>query len=91
MTLEPNAPWCDEPAIQINPLVIKHGLLQNGPFIDFIGDFPIKTSIYMRFCIAMFDDRRVWGAEADSQKVMLQDSALPEISGTSCLEAPLSP
>ena len=88
MTLEPNAPWCDEPAIQINPLVIKHGLLQNGPFT---GDFPIKTSIYLRFCIAMFDSRRVLGAEADSQKVMFQDSALPEFSGTSCLEAPLSP
>ena len=34
------------------PPVIKHGLLENGPFI---GDFPMKTSIHKVFSITMFD------------------------------------
>ena len=36
--------------------VIKHGLLENGPFI---GDGPSKTSIHRGFSIAMFDYQRV--------------------------------
>ena len=39
------------------PLVIKHGLLENGPLPS---DFPIKTSIHYRgFSIAVFDYQRV--------------------------------
>ena len=38
------------------PPVIKHGLLENGPFM---GDFPIKTSIHIGLSIAMFDYQRV--------------------------------
>ena len=42
--------------------VIKHGLLENGPFI---ADLHIKTSIGRGFSIAMFDYQRVqrflWG------------------------------
>ena len=38
------------------PPVIKHGGLENGPFIS---DFPIKASIYTGFPIAMFDYRMV--------------------------------
>ena len=38
------------------PPVIKHGLLENGPFI---GDFPIKTSIPRGFSTAMFDYQRI--------------------------------
>ena len=39
-----------------NPPVIKHGWLENPPFMD---DFPTKTSIYMGFSIAMFGYQRV--------------------------------
>ena len=38
------------------PPVIKHGVLENGPFIN---DFPIQTSIHRVFSIAMFEYRRV--------------------------------
>ena len=36
--------------------VIKHGVLENAPFID---DVPLETSIYRGFAIAMFDCQRV--------------------------------
>ena len=36
--------------------VIKHGVLENWPFI---GDFPTETSMNMGFSIAMFDYQRV--------------------------------
>ena len=38
------------------PLEIKHGVLENGPFLC---DFPLKTSIDGGFSIAMFDCQRV--------------------------------
>ena len=38
------------------PLVIKHGWLENTLFL---GDFPMNTSIYRGFSIAMFDYQRV--------------------------------
>ena len=40
----------------IYPLVIKHGVLENGSFVN---DFPINTSIHRGFSIAMFDYQRV--------------------------------
>ena len=38
------------------PLVIKHGVLENPPFM---ADVPIESSIYRGFSIAMFDVQRV--------------------------------
>ena len=37
-------------------LGIKHGVLENGPFIS---NFPIETCVYRGFFIAMFDYQRV--------------------------------
>ena len=37
------------------PPVIKHGVLEKGPFI---GDVPMKTSIHRGFSSAMFDETR---------------------------------
>ena len=42
----------------VYPPVIKHGLLENGPFIS---NFPNKTSIHRTFPIAMFDETRGYG------------------------------
>ena len=39
------------------PPVIKHGVLENGPFIS---DLPIKTSMHRGFSVAMFDYQRVY-------------------------------
>ena len=43
-------------SVYMYPPVIKHGVLENGPFI---GDLPIETSIYRELSIAMFDYQRV--------------------------------
>ena len=38
------------------PLVMINIAMENGPFID---DFPIKTSSYTGFCIAMLNNQMV--------------------------------
>ena len=40
----------------IYPPGIKHGMLENGPFISHV---PIKTSVHRGFSVAMFDYQRL--------------------------------
>ena len=39
------------------PLVMTNIAMENGPFID---DFPIKTSTYKGFSMAMLNNQKVW-------------------------------
>ena len=52
------SPWPEEQLLVTsdNPQVIKHGVLETGPFL---GDFSIEASIDRGFSIATFDYRRV--------------------------------
>ena len=52
--------------------VIKHG---NGTWTIEIGGFPIRTSIYRGFSIAMFDDRRVSCSQHRQRRQHHQESA----------------
>ena len=45
-----------EPLAIIYPLVMTNIAMENGPFID---DFPIKTSIYKGFSMAMLNTQMV--------------------------------
>ena len=44
----------------INTLWLFNIAMENSPFIDFIDDFPIKTSIYKGFSTAMLNNQMVY-------------------------------
>ena len=46
-----------EKLCEVYHLVMTHIAMENDPFID---DFPIKTSIYSGFSMAMLNNQMVW-------------------------------
>ena len=61
------------------PPAIKHGLLENPPFIAFIDDFPIKTSISVISQFAMFEDTRGYLAQSSLPRLVDTEIAILKV------------